>query len=699
MKGPSYEFFDLVEDATRNVCRLFFRLTQEHKVPESACETAFRDLECLMSSLWEQFTNTVGCKIGDELLTTHDDLRQLLKCDFMKQLFAPVRTAYQREQFAKRHLRYVEPVQCHYAADRNESFQYVPVVSVIRNVLESPTIADSLLNPQPQCDSQIISSFRDGTLQQRRQDTRDPSTTYIILYSDELEVVNPIGPKRGVHKLLVVYFTFLELHPRFRSQVKHIHLAIVAKYPDTKCHLDVVLAPLVSDLNVLATDGMDITSPLGSRKIFVRVVGFCGDNLSMHAIGGFTCSFSCGRVCRYCLTRSSQLGEVKSERHCIVRDAKTHSAQLEAIQVIPDLTYAYGVREKSPLLELESFDVTRQLPPDVMHDMFEGTFVVIMHYTLRGLVEDNVLTAEDILRADTFPYGTNDNKNRPEKIGASFLSDSKSMRGSASQKWCLFRLMPLILGPIVPEGNDKWELFLTFRELADIILAEKMPSECPQYLEDKIEEFFMMFLPKYPNARVHPKLHYMVHYPRITSELGPLRQYWCFRFEAKHQFFKSHAARVHNYRNIPYTLAKKHQLLQSYQLGSSFMKNSFTATNLRPAEQTEAHPCAQHLFCGMVNIADSAKVNGLAYSKGDILVMKTGDDPNFAQVQQLYFAKRRFYLQVEEMVVETFCRHTFAYKLRRTGHIALNAPGDEASFQKLDLYFGGFVVPKWEIIF
>ncbi|XP_064469693.1 uncharacterized protein LOC135384421 [Ornithodoros turicata] len=294
----------------------------------------------------------------------------------------------------------------------------------------------------------------------------------------------------------------------------------------------------VSDLNVLPTDGMDISSPLGSRKIFVRVVGFCGDNLSMHAIGGFTCSSSCGRVCRYCLTRSSELGEVKSERHHIVRDAKTHIVQLEAIQVNPCLASPYGVPEKSPLLELESFDVMRQLPPDVMHDIFEGTFAVIMHYTLRGLVEDNVLTAGGILRADSFPYGTNDNKNRPAKIGASFLSDSKSMRDSASQKCCLFRLMPLIFGPIVPDVNHKWELFLIFRELADIILAEKMTSECPQYLEDKIEDCFMTFLAKYPNARVPPKLHYMVHYPRVTTELGPLRQYWCLRFEAKHQFLQ-----------------------------------------------------------------------------------------------------------------------------------------------------------------
>lgn len=30
----------------------------------------------------------------------------------------------------------------------------------------------------------------------------------------------------------------------------------------------------------------------------------------------------------------------------------------------------------------------------------------------------------------------------------------------------------------------------------------------------------------------------MVHYPFIMSQIGPLRQTWAMRFEAKHQVFK-----------------------------------------------------------------------------------------------------------------------------------------------------------------
>ncbi|XP_064467809.1 uncharacterized protein LOC135378652 [Ornithodoros turicata] len=210
-------------------------------------------------------------EIDDQVLATSDDLRDLSRCDFVKKMFAPVQSAYQRKAFAKEHFHYVKPVQHQYADNANESFHYVPIASVLKNILETPTAAESVLHPPPCSDPGKISNFRDGTLHKQllsiTQQAVLPSTVYITLYSDELEIVNPIGPKRGTHKLLVVYFAFLDLHPKFRSQVKHIHLALIAKYPDSKGRLDVVLAPLISDLNLLATEGIDVVKAMGNVSL------------------------------------------------------------------------------------------------------------------------------------------------------------------------------------------------------------------------------------------------------------------------------------------------------------------------------------------------------------------------------------------------------------------------------------------------
>ncbi|CAF2929519.1 unnamed protein product [Rotaria sp. Silwood2] len=43
---------------------------------------------------------------------------------------------------------------------------------------------------------------------------------------------------------------------------------------------------------------------------------------------------------------------------------------------------------------------------------------------------------------------------------------------------------------------------------------------------------------------------------------GPSIRHWCMRFEAKHQIFKQLAVKSNNFKNILYTLSKRHQLRQ-----------------------------------------------------------------------------------------------------------------------------------------
>lgn len=42
---------------------------------------------------------------------------------------------------------------------------------------------------------------------------------------------------------------------------------------------------------------------------------------------------------------------------------------------------------------------------------------------------------------------------------------------------------------------------------------------------------------------------------------GPLVRFWCMRYEAKHNYFKSIAQRTKSFRNISKTLANHHQRL------------------------------------------------------------------------------------------------------------------------------------------
>lgn len=97
-----------------------------------------------------------------------------------------------------------------------------------------------------------------------------------MFYYDDVEVCNPIGSKRKIHKqgsvfMLVYkniiihvlqrityiklgcfYFTLGNLHPKYRSKFRSIHLAALCKREYiTKYKMNAILSPIINDLKCL----------------------------------------------------------------------------------------------------------------------------------------------------------------------------------------------------------------------------------------------------------------------------------------------------------------------------------------------------------------------------------------------------------------------------------------------------------------
>ena len=94
-------------------------------------------------------------------------------------------------------------------------------------------------------------------------------------------------------------------------------------------------------------------------------------------------------------------------------------------------------------------------------------------------------------------------------------------------------------------------------------------------------------LDKLPDS-VTAKVHFITHYPELIKRNGPARNYWCQRFEGKHLYFKKLALRSMNFKNISFTLAKRHQLRFSLLLSSENFYNivdkSISMKTLKPSE-------------------------------------------------------------------------------------------------------------------
>ncbi|XP_070377105.1 uncharacterized protein [Dermacentor albipictus] len=342
----------------------------------------------------------------------------------------------------------------------------------------------------------------------------------------------------------------------------------------------------------------------------VLVFGFCGDNLSLNRLGGFSCCFSSGRVCRFCMVSAKHLADKTSDAVCQARTASRHQLHLQALAVNSIYNRRlYGVNEESPLLELAYFDVTRQLPPDVMHDILEGTTECVLRQVMKSLLSSGVLSKKDVEEISSFPFGPNDRKNKPVQVNMSFINNKATLRGTASSKWCVLRFIPLVLGPKVPEGNEDWELLLQFREVTDIIFAPEIPAERLAYLDVLVETFLTEFANRYGRQVITPKMHYMVHYARCVREMGPLKHLWSMRFKAKHQELKKQASCVKNFKNITLTLSKRHQLKQSFQMQFFQLYEGLATSQSKPVDYDRLPECAKGVLPVTTHEVKSAAVD------------------------------------------------------------------------------------------
>ncbi len=84
---------------------------------------------------------------------------------------------------------------------------------------------------------------------------------------------------------------------------------------------------------------------------------------------------------------------------------------------------------------------------------------------------------------------------------------------SASQAWCLGRVLPLLVGDLIPEDNEKWENYLELLKIMEYIFATVTTTDKLDYLQILIQDYLTEFTRLYPARPLVPKMHYLVHMP------------------------------------------------------------------------------------------------------------------------------------------------------------------------------------------
>ncbi|KAG7456398.1 hypothetical protein JOB18_008800 [Solea senegalensis] len=487
----------------------------------------------------------------------------------IEKLFKPVKP---QEIVISQRICRVKKGQSRVMAIRNKCFYYIPLIKSLEQLLSNSRIFD-MINTTPQyCKDGFSYDIIDGSLFKLHSlFSEKPTALQIILYTDDIEICNPLGSHASVNKLLMVYYTLGNIDPKFRSKLAAIRLLAIAKANDIDdCGVDVILKRINEDLQLLY-NGVKIQTQRGEVVLFGAMVSICGDTLAQHELAGFKegVGFAYSK-CRHCECTFEEMQRNFDELSFTKRTLEKHMRQcLEIERASTDflksaLKTTYGINRRSRLVDFPAFDLIQQMPQDIMHIILEGVAPMEIKCVLKYLVLSGQMELDMFNSAmQSFPFSPLDIRDKPCPISVSTLaSNDNRLKQSAGQMLILLKIMPFLLSNI--ENNVYVQFVLDLVEIVQLLFAPVLSVHTVLRLKKMILQHLKKFKQLFPENNIIPKQHYMVHLPGQILSLGPLVRHMCMRFESKHCFFKQWASKL-NFKNVCKSLVNHNQLYECCQ--------------------------------------------------------------------------------------------------------------------------------------
>lgn len=545
---------------------------------------------------------------------------------------------------------------------RSENLQYISITDTLSMLMKIENYYNIIVE-EIQSPTNNIENFKSGLKYRNNAYFQEnPNAIRIILYVDDIEVVNPLGSKTKIHKLSAFYFSIDNLS-NFNGKLENIFLLALCYAEDIKKYgYKKILEPFMNELKLLE-EGVQIQLKTGPRIIRAALVLVVADSMAIHDIFGLT-SPSSNCFCRSCyITRNEFLDRNNFYYKYDSRNRIEYEIKIRTLEN----SRQYGIKDLCILNDSKTFHVMENYTFDLMHDLLEGVCQLEIKMVLRHFVVHKKYFDVGLLNAriKSFKYGLVESKNKPSaNFTLAKLTQIKenSIKQKAAQTWCLIRALPFIIADKVPENDEHLLLISFLLQIMQILFSARTSLEELAYLEVLILNHYTMFRKLFPEKNMMNKHHHMTHYVDSIIMIGPLKPYWCMRFEGKHFDMKKRAHITHNFRNIAKTLANQHQTTLSYNL---LYKNCTNSVCISKSNN--------------VNLR-TATVNGTEYRKGSIILIDYTDDPVFGLVKsfQIVDGILLFKYQLIETVGLVPSLHAFEVTL---------IEGTELSCSQTDLEF------------
>jgi hypothetical protein len=661
------------------------KIKECHKLPQSTVDCIIDDVTVLLQTIHSEMLESAIKKASKDNADPNLWLPDLFSVSSVfSSPFETIKSNYLQRQYFVKEFGMVEPqkIKLGYirkplgrgkkrrCVDVCEEMIYVPLLDSIKQMMSSKSL--QFENKQLVPTEKQVCDFHDGCVYKSHPlFSIHPNALQVCLYYDDVEFCNPLGSKKTKHKLGIFYYSLYNLSKRQRFKIDNIQLLMLVKQKFIKKYsMNTILKPVVKDLLCLEKGVV-----INGKTVFGALVSVLADNPASSSIGGFKESSSARRPCRHCNILKAELSCKVNESQCSLRSCTDYDKWINEMNANPlavnDVSIESGINFNSVLNQLDYFHVSSGcLLPDIFHDLLEGVFPFEGKLLLKHLILTKKYFTLSQLNAamETIELGQLDSLDRPSPISHGTLCEKgHSLKQQGIQMWVLVRFLPLMIGLFVPELDPHWTNFIRLIDISKYLFSSSLDVDDISCLDVLITEHHQEFLNLYPDIDVIPKLHFLLHTPRLIMQYGPLVCHWTVRFEAKHRYFKQLTSSIKNFKNLPFSLANRHQQLQCYLINQN---NTLSEVEFGP----DCHPSyIYHSYCNESTVQHQfwkwVKIQGTFYERNCFVILNfdsSEEECVFGEIQDIFTKGSSivsFFVQVYDTI--TYSSHYNCYIINK----------------------------------
>ena len=449
-----------------------------------------------------------------------------------------------------------------------------------------------------------------------------------------------------------------------------------------------ILERIVADVKTLEVTGLK--QPGTDVRVHGSVALLIADNLAVHQVAGLTESFGkVQRVSRCCCCSCRDIQVVRKFSQCKIRSREEYDCTVRELKAkgFPDkLCSKEGIRSECALNQLKDFHVVDSTPPDLAHDILEGVLPVVISAVLTDIVKRKLTTLSDINQAIvSFPYSGRDKINPPQPVAHQGLIRCKQ---TAAEGFTLLRLLPLMLGCNIPQGDKVWNVLLKFVTLVRLSFSVRYTETDLEHYQTFIESWLSDFFQTFPDISVKPKFHFLLHYPDQVRKHGALSKITTLPYERKNQQLKAYSKVTKNFKCIAKSIATRHQEWMATKMREEHFFSWKTSLVQGTVSERELPPHSD-----VSEFSTRATVRGTAYGKNDVIAFTLDGKQRFGQIRMIRFSLGDVIsFQCDLLETVRYEDHIAAYRVKRTGQVVTVEHRSLLDHHPLPLYVDQFVV-------